>query len=135
MTPAHELLLAYLRKATERNAELKAIADNLRSELSYARKARDQWREKAKARRLALKSMTASRDLWRHRAMTASAELRLVRRGPVEVNVRRGVVGRDGGDDLAALDSLADGEVRLDVPDPVDASAVGLEIDRLSALR
>jgi hypothetical protein len=70
MTPASELLLAYLRRATDRNVELKKVADNLRSELNYARKSRDAWKKKAKARRLALKNMTASRDLWRHRALT-----------------------------------------------------------------
>ena len=74
MNPATELLLAYLRKAQERNVELKAVADNLRSELNYARKSRDAWKLKAKQRRLALKSMTASRDLWRHRAMTRQEE-------------------------------------------------------------
>ena len=75
MTPAHELMLAHLRRSHERCVELKAVADNLRSELNYARKARDAWREKAKQRRLALKAMTASRDLWRHRAMTRQEEL------------------------------------------------------------
>ena len=74
VNPATELLLAYLRKAQERNVELKAVADNLRSELNYARKSRDAWKSKAKARRLALRSMTASRDLWRHRAMTRQEE-------------------------------------------------------------
>jgi hypothetical protein len=69
VNPAVELLLAYLKRAQERNAELKTVADNLRSELNYARKSRDAWKSKAKARRLALKSMTASRDLWRHRAL------------------------------------------------------------------
>jgi ABC-type anion transport system duplicated permease subunit len=74
VNPAVELLLAYLKKAQERNAELKAVADNLRSELNYARKSRDAWKLKAKQRRLALKAMTASRDLWRHRAMTRQKE-------------------------------------------------------------
>jgi hypothetical protein len=74
VNPAVELLLAYLKKAQERNAELKAVADNLRSELNYARKSRDAWKLKAKQRRLALKAMTASRDLWRHRAMIQQEE-------------------------------------------------------------
>jgi hypothetical protein len=75
VTPAHELMLAHLRRAHERCTELKTVADNLRSELNYARKSRDEWREKAKKRRLALKAMTASRDLWRHRAMTRQGEI------------------------------------------------------------
>lgn len=74
MNPSTELLLAYLRKAVERNTELKAMADNLRSELNYARKSRDQWRAKAKKRRLALRDMTRSRDLWRHRALIRQEE-------------------------------------------------------------
>jgi hypothetical protein len=135
MNPASELLLAYLRKAQDQVVTLRRQRDDLQSNLRNMRISRDQWREKAKARRLALKNMSASRDLWRHRALTASAELGLVRRGVVEVNVRRSMVGRDLRDDLSPLHPLADGEVRLDVPDPVDAPAVGLEVDRGATLR
>ena len=92
MNPAVDLLIAYLRRAKEQNAvlfaaagklqernvELKKIADNLRSELNYARKSRDTWKEKALAYRqrwkLAdsnLRSVRASREMWKHRALMA----------------------------------------------------------------
>ena len=69
MTPAHELMLAYLRKANEQVAALRRQRDDLLSNLRKMEVSRDAWKEKAKSRRLALKAMTASRDHWRHRAM------------------------------------------------------------------
>ena len=117
MTPAHELLLAYLRRANERCSELKTVADNLRSELNYARKSRDAWKEKAKARRLALKHMTASRDLWRHRAMSAAVGVRVV-----EVDVRPRVIARDQRDGLPPADLGTGGDAVGDVAQPVVAA-------------
>ena len=92
MNPAVDLLIAYLRRSREqndvlfaaagrlqtRNAELKKIADNLRSELNYARKSRDTWKAKALAYRQrwkradsALRSTRQSREMWKHRALMA----------------------------------------------------------------
>jgi hypothetical protein len=139
VTPAHELMLAYLRKASERNADLKDRVDSLTNTLKRCRESRDEWKRRAilyrkqkDALRNRLRDARASRDLWKHRALIASAAP-LGR--PVKMDVRAGMIGGDGGDGLPTLHSLANGEVRLDVADPVGAPAVGLEVDRLPSLR
>jgi hypothetical protein len=81
VTPAQELMLAYLTKAQERNAQLKVRAESLANTLKRTRESRDEWkrrailyREQKDALRNRLRDARASRDLWRHRAMTRQEE-------------------------------------------------------------
>ena len=70
MSAATDLLIAYLRKATEQLAEVRQQRDDLRCNLRNMRISRDLWRERAKRYRLRAQSLKASRDHWRHRALT-----------------------------------------------------------------
>lgn len=141
MTPAHELMLAYMKKANDQVVALRRQRDDLHSNLRNMRISRDGWKAKALTYRQRCKLLDSrvraarqSRDMWKHRALAAWEDLALVRRGVVEVNVRSGMVGADGGDGVPALHLRADGNVRLDVADPVHAPAVGPEPERLTAL-
>jgi hypothetical protein len=79
MTPAHELLLAHLRKGHEALVTLRRQRDDLQSNLRNMRISRDLWKEKALMYRYRcklidsrLRSMRQSRDMWKHRALIAS---------------------------------------------------------------
>jgi hypothetical protein len=79
MTPAHELLLAHLRKYHDQLVALRRQRDDLQSNLRNMRISRDGWKEKAlgyrqrcKSLDSRLRSMRQSRDMWKHRAMIAT---------------------------------------------------------------
>jgi hypothetical protein len=52
----------------------------------------------------------------------------------IDVEVRSGVVGADGGDRLPPLDPRANGNHVVDVPHPVEVPGVGLEVEGLPSL-
>jgi hypothetical protein len=81
VTPAHELMLAHLRKSHEALVALRRQRDDIQSNLRNMRISRDLWKEKALAYRYRcklldsrLRSMRQSRDMWRHRCMTRQEE-------------------------------------------------------------
>ena len=81
MTPAHELMLAYLRKANDQVHALRRQRDDLHSNLRNMRISRDGWKEKALAYRYRcklldsrLRAMRQSRDMWKHRALIRQEE-------------------------------------------------------------
>lgn len=124
MTPAHELLLAYLRRAHEQLVTLRRQRDDLQANLRNMRVSRDLWKEKALTYRRRCKSLDSSvrqarhsRDMWKHRALESA----LVRRGVVDVDVRPRVVARDGGNGLTTGHLGPGGYTISDVTQPVDA--------------
>ena len=81
MTPAHELLLAYLRRYHDQLVVLRRQRDDLHSNLRNMRISRDLWKEKALMYRQRCKLLDSrlraarqSRDMWKHRAMIRQEE-------------------------------------------------------------
>jgi hypothetical protein len=81
VTPAHELLLAHLRRYHDQLVVLRRQRDDLHSNLRNMRISRDKWKEKAVAYRYRCKlldsrvrAMRQSRDMWRHRALIRQEE-------------------------------------------------------------
>lgn len=129
MTPAHELMLAYMRKANDQVVALRRQRDDLQSNLRNMRISRDKWKEKSLAYRYRCKLLDSrlraarqSRDMWRHRALVAWEELAAVRRGVVDVDVWPRMVTADEGDGLPALDLRPGGDAVGDVAQPVVAA-------------
>lgn len=79
MNPAAELLLAYLRKAQERNAELQEQNRLLRIKVCQLRDSRDRWKARSMEKQknvVLLRSRVYNArqrsEMWKHRAITSS---------------------------------------------------------------
>jgi len=81
MNPASELLLAYLRKAQERNDELAEQNRLLRIKVCQLRESRDKWKARSTQKqkvivvlRNSVYNARQSRELWKHRTLQATLD-------------------------------------------------------------